>query len=147
MNYFETGFGNYDTQDFARFRVLHDRDGHYPDWETSLRHVTDQIVGSNNFETQILGFSDAQLTLRLEFDDAKDFRAFQYHWGKKATLILFANFTRHEGEVRHILGRDYELYVDTLLLNIASPAFHVGGQVECSATFMRSASGLGVGQW
>lgn len=142
------GFGVPETQDFARFTVLADSaSGVYPDWNPVTSVVTDYIVGSNNFEKQILGFGEARISLRLKFDSREQFRAFQASWFRKATLVLLAQFTRHEGEVRHWQGRDYEFYPDTLLESISGVENYVDGTVECSATFTRSASGLGVGQW
>ena len=142
------GFGVPETQDFARFTVMADSaSGVYPDWSPVTHVVTDYIVGSSNFEKQILGFGEARITLRLKFDSRDQFRAFQARWFSKQTLVLLAQFARHEGEVRHWLGRDYEFYPDTLLEDIGSVLHQVGGTVECTATFTRSASGLGVGQW
>lgn len=142
------GFGTPGTQDFARFDILADSSsGTYPDWAINTTVVTDHIVGSNDFEKQIMGFGEASITLRLSFDSRDDFRAFQTRWFRKATLVLLAMFTRHEGEVRHWMGRDYELYPDTLLEDVRGVTHLIGGEVECSATFTRSASGLGVGQW
>lgn len=142
------GFGTPGTQDFARFDILADpSSGVYPDWTPTAHVVTDYIVGSNDFEKQILGFGEAAITLRLSFDSREAYRAFQTRWFHKATLVLFAMFTRHDGDVRHWMGRDYELYPNTLLENISNTTHLIGGEVECSATFTRSASGLGVGQW
>ena len=142
------GFGIPETHEFARFTVLADpRSGVYPDWSPVTHVVTDYIVGSNNFEKQILGFGEARITLRLSFDSREDFRAFQTQWFRKETLVLLAEFTRHEGPIRTSMDHDYELYPDTLLEDISGVEPYVGGTVECSATFTRSASGLGVGQW
>lgn len=138
------GFGIPGTQDFARFDVLTSAAGVYPDWSPSLRAVEDAIVGSDNFEIQILGFGSARLTLHLDFDTREQFRSFQSRWGKRETLVLFAGFTRHEGDVHHWQGRDYETFPNTLLIDVRSVNHMVDGSVECQATFVRSASGMGV---
>lgn len=141
----EVGFGTPNTQDFSRFTVMADsRSGVYPDWNTSLQTVVDPIIGSDSFEVQVLGFGPAEITLDLEFEDRSEFRAFQAKWGKKQTLVLLAQFTPHEGEIKHWLGHDYEFFNNTLLIAIDSPQFPVGGQVNCRATFVRSAQGMGV---
>lgn len=138
------GFGNPGTQDFARFGVLVSSAGVYPDWNPGLRVVEDAIVGSDSFEVQILGFGSARLTLRLSFETREQFRAFQSKWGKKQTLVLYAGFTRHEGEVFHWQDRDYEKFNNTLLIDVGGVEHQPDGSVECNATFMRSASGMGV---
>lgn len=138
------GFGIPGTQNFARFHVLTNSAGVYPDWNPGLRVVEDAIVGSDNFEIQILGFGSARVTLHLDFESREQFRAFQAHWGKRETLVLYDGFTRHEGDVHHWQGRDYESFHNTLLIDVSNVRHMVGGSVECNATFMRSASGMGV---
>lgn len=142
------GFGVPETHEFARFAVLADPgSGVYPDWSPTTNVVTDYIVGSNDFEKQILGFGEARITLMISFVDREQFRVFQSLWFQKRTLVLLAMFTRHEGPIRTSMDRDYELYPDTLLENISRVENYVDGTVDCTATFTRSASGLGVGQW
>lgn len=139
------GFGIPATQEFARFSVLADpRSGVYPDWETPSRYIIDPIVGSDDFEVQMISTGEGRLTLNLEFDNREQFQLFRSMKLKKRTLVLFAGFTSHEGPVHTWDRHNYEYFTDTVLLEIGRPEHHVDGVVECSATFIRSAAGMGV---
>lgn len=139
------GFGVPASQQFARFDVLADsRSGVYPDWESPTRHVTDYIVGSQDFEVQIMHTGEGRITLDLDFETREAFRLFRTMLHQKRTLILYAGFTSHEGVIHTFDNRQYEYFADTLLLDIGRPANHVDGSVMCSATFVRAATGMGV---
>ncbi len=139
-----TGFGIPNTGTWVSFSVLKTAAGEYPDWTPTLLTSTAQIVGSDNAETQIMGFGPADVSLTIEFDTRAAFRAFRTLWGREMTLVLLAEFTQHEGDIKTIAGVDYEFYSKTLLLNVTNVAHMVDGSVECVATFRRAATGLGV---
>lgn len=136
-----TGFGEQGTQDFVYFTHLTNEDGHVPDWHANLRYVEDSIVGSSNSEIQILGFDSAKMEARLKFHSREDYYRLQSKVGHKATLVLVAYLTRFQGQMFHWRGRDYEVFDDVLLLDLV-PQKRTGATLA-TATFVRSASGLG----
>jgi len=137
------GFGIPNTQDFARFRILADsRSGVYSGWDPQLQYVEDGIVGSDDFEIQIMGFGSAQLTLQIDFDTPEDYFQLQAMRGRKRPLRLWAGFTRHKGTEEHRHGLDYETYDNTLLVSLIP--IHRVGEISATATFIRSVSGMGV---
>ena len=141
-----TGFGNPDTQEFVRFNVLVPRSTNIvPDWHPPLRMVEDAIVGSSDVEIQVLGFDAARVEHTLLFHNRDDYYALQAMLGHKRTLVMLAGQSRFRGIVKHRLGHDYA-YHDNILLTNLVPEFRVGATLA-RATFTRSASGLGVGQW
>ena len=141
-----TGFGTPNTQEFVRFNVLVPRDTSVvPDWHPPLRIVEDGIVGSSDVEVQVLGFDAAKVTHTLLFRRRDDYYDLQAMLGHKRTLVMLAGQSRFRGTVRHLLGHDYA-YHDNILLTDLEPEFRVGATLA-RATFTRSASGLGVGQW
>lgn len=143
-NHMTTGFGIPETNLWAPFAVLKTAAGEYPDWAPTLITSNTQIVGSDNSETQIMGFGPADLSLTIDFENRTSFRKFRTLWGRELTLVLLAEFTQHEGDIKTIAGVDFEYYDKTLLLGISNVAHLVGGYVECVATFRRAATGLGV---
>lgn len=141
-----TGFGTPDTQEFVRFNVLVPRNTNIvPDWHPPLQIVEDSIVGSSDVEIQVLGFDAAKVEHTLLFRNRDDYYALQAMLGYKRTLVLMAGQSRYRGTVRHVLGHDYA-YHDNILLTNLVPEFRVGATLA-RATFTRSSSGLGVGQW
>lgn len=138
-----TGFGNPDGH-FCRFDVLRNNRGEYGDWDAPLRYSDRQIIGSNDTETQLLGFGAATITLTVEFLRRDDFRVFRSLQGTVQTLRLLADFTSHEGAIKHELGRDYEYFDDTLFLSMSTPIHNVDGTVTVTATFQRPNHGMGV---
>ena len=141
-----TGFGNPDTQEFVRFNVLVPRSTNIvPDWHPPLRIVEDSIVGSSDVEVQVLGFESAKVEHTLLFHNRDDYYALQAMLGHKRTLVMLAGQSRFRGTVKHWLGHDYAYHDNVLLTNLV-PEFRVGATLA-RATFTRSASGLGVGQW
>lgn len=141
-----TGFGTPNTQDFARFTVLVPRGTNIiPDWHPPLRIVEDAIVGSSDVEVQVLGFDSAKVEHTLFFRSREDYYHLQSMLGHKRTLVLTAGYSRFKGNIRHWLGHDYEHHENILLTDLV-PEMRVGATLA-RATFTRSASGLGVGQW
>lgn len=142
------GFGDPDDyENFAHFRVeIQGQEDVYPDWQPVMLESTRQIAGTSSFETQVMGFGPARITLFVVFDCRADYRRFLAKVGTVATLSLLAGFTSHEGPIRTHLGRDYEQFRDTLLLAPANVQNRVGGAVECLATFQRANAGMGVPQ-
>lgn len=138
-----TGFGDPDTQDFARFTVLVPRNtGIVPDWNPAPRIIEDQIVGSSDIEVQVLGFGSATVEHELYFDSRESFYHLQTMLGQKRTLVLLKGYSRFPANVHHILGKDYE-YHDDILLTRLVPQMRVGATLA-RATFLRSSNGLGV---
>ena len=121
------------------FRIERDdRSGVLPDWSQELVSATEHVPGSNRSITQMSGFGLASLTLALWLDDRDGYVFFRKLLGSTGTLVLLANFTSHEGELRHELGRDYEYFADTTLMQIGRAEHHIGGYVRCEATFVRA---------
>lgn len=140
---FRTGFGVPDTMNFARFTVMADRTtGMYPTFASALQTVVDPIIGSDDFEVQITGFGPSTVTLSLDFDSRDDYFKLQALVGKKHTLVLIAGFTAFEQDVKHVHGTDYESFPNTLLTSLV-PDMRVG-ETYATATFVRSAQGMGV---
>ena len=137
------GFGDTTSNDFASFTILADSNsGMYPTFASRLRTVQDNIVGSDDFEIQIMGFEDARVTLRLDFDSRDDYFKLQAMIGRKRTLVLYAGFTAFKQDARPWQGQDYAFFTNTLLVELVDE-MRVG-ETYATATFIRSSAGMGV---
>lgn len=126
----------------AYFRIQRDPDsGVYPDWDQDLIENTEHIQGSNSSITQMSGFTLATIKLRLRFDTRAAYTFFRKLTGSTGTLVLLANFTSLEGEVRHEMGRDYEYFSNTTMMRYPKNVANLIGEdhpVECDGFFVRA---------
>lgn len=134
-----TGFGS-NPDDLNTMRLFHveaANDGMYGDWQSEPLDAIHQIATTNQYDVHVMGYGPAILTLRLEFDTRADFEAFRALLHTEAVLHLISGFTHHSATVKHVNGRDYAWYTNTLLSRISDIRHTIGGPVECTATFMR----------
>lgn len=141
----ETWFGNPDDpSDRVYFHVNATDANTYPDWDTQDFGETRHIPGSDDNDIFDGGAGPDEITLSIEFDTRADYREFRARIKTTGTLQLLAGFTSIEGAgydgtvgtVWHDLGQDYEWYAPVYLRRPQRVKHHIGGWVECEATFV-----------
>lgn len=135
MTHLETGF------DDIRFAILADPDADvYRDWDgMEPIYAEEQIPYSNIVVSELIGFTPATVTWRLELSrDA--YHALLARLGTSGTLTVLAGYQSLRGEqvTRGTPGRVYERLDQVRLRALPRREHHVDGSVEIEATFERA---------
>lgn len=134
-----TGFGanpdNLNTM--SLFHIEAGSDGMYGDWEVDPLDSVHQIATTNQYDVHVTGYGPAMLTLQIELETRADFQALRARLLTEGSLQLIAGFTHHDTTAKHIMGRDYARYTNTMLYRISGVRYEIDGVVGCTAVFMR----------
>lgn len=128
--------------DGIRFEILADRDsGVYRDWGgMEPIYAEEQIPYSNLVTRELMGFTPALVTWRLQIPCQESYNALLARLGTVGTLTVLAGYQSLKGE-QTTLGNPpmvYELLDNVLLRAMPTREHHPDGFREVEATFQRA---------
>jgi hypothetical protein len=112
----------------------------YRDWTIKPVLVQTHIPGTNETVVEHLGFHPAVVAWTLRFASTAEYEQLLELSMRMGTLRVLAGLQSLKGSAvtDHLLGRDYELLDEVLLLDIDDTPHLIGGQVTARVTFQRA---------